>query len=66
MGTAGVIGQVVASVLDLAATIAKMCGDTETSKRVDELLSERFPTFQRRAEEKMDEISRRLGGPTSP
>lgn len=65
--SAGAIASAVASALDFAVLIAKLFGDLKTAKRVEEILDERFPTFQRRAEEKMDEIARRLnGGPPSP
>jgi Tfp pilus assembly protein PilF len=63
----GVIGEIVALALGLAVEIAKAAGDKETAKRVEEILTDRFPSFPRRAEEKAEEIRRRLGGgPPSP
>ncbi len=63
----GTIATLIASGLDFVAQMARLGGDHETMRMVQDILDARFPTFQRRAEEKMDEIARRLnGGPPSP
>lgn len=63
----GTIATLIASGLDFVAQMARLGGDHETMRRVEDILADRFPTFQRRAAEKMDEIRRRLGsGPSSP
>jgi len=58
----GTIAQMVALGLGVALEFAKLAGDHETAKRVEEILDDRFPTYPRRAAEKAAEIRRRLEG----
>lgn len=61
----GTIALLVANGLGFAAELAKVAGDHETARRVEEILDDRFPTYPRRAAEKAAEIRRRLEGSSS-
>lgn len=64
----GTIALLVANGLDFAAQMARLAGDHETARRVEDILDDRFPTYPRRAAAKAEEIRQRLEGssPSSP
>lgn len=55
------IAQAIIAAVESAATIARLLGDLETARRVEDVLGDRFPGFRRRAEDAADTVSRRMG-----
>ncbi len=55
------IAQAIITAIETAATIARLLGDLETAKRVEEILGDRFPEFYRRADAASASARSRLG-----
>lgn len=56
------VAQAIITAIEGAVTIARLLGDLETAKRVEEVLRERFPEFYRRAAAAAETARARLAG----